>query len=236
GGGGKKGGGGGNLTALPTSACAAPVGPSDAKYIVASDLPLQGAGRAQTEEMVKAIEFVLKQRNYTAGKYKVQYQSCDDSTAQTGAWDSAKCASNARNYADNSSVLGVEGTFNSGCAKIEIPVLNRAQPGPLAMISPANTAIGITHGGAGAEAGEPDKYYPTGTRNYARVVAADDFQGAADALYAQSLGLKKVFVLNDKQTYGYGVAFAMRKSLQKLGITVTGFQGWDKSSSSYEAL
>ena len=75
GGGGKKSGKGGKLTALPTSACAKPVGPSDAKYIVASDLPLQGAGRAQTEEMVKAIEFVLKQRNYTAGKYKVQFPS-----------------------------------------------------------------------------------------------------------------------------------------------------------------
>jgi len=186
--------------------------------------------------MVKAIQFAIKGRNYKAGKYKVAYQSCDDSTAQTGAWDSAKCASNARNYADDKSVIGVIGTCNWGCAKSEIPVENRAQPGPRGMVSPANTAIGITHGGPGAEAGEPDKYYPTGTRNYIRVVAADDFQGAADALYAQSLGLKKIFVLNDKQTYGFGVAFAMRRSLQKLGITVTGFQGWDKSSSSYEAL
>ena len=236
GGGGNDGGGGGKLTALPTSACGAMQGASDADFLVASDLPLQGAGRAQTEEMVKGMQFVLKQQDYKVGKYTVAYQSCDDSTAQTGGWDSAKCASNARSYADDESVIGVVGTFNSGCAKIEIPVLNRVQPGPLAMVSPANTAIGITHGGAGAEPGEPDKYYPTGTRNYVRVVAADDFQGAADALYAKSLGLKSVFVLNDKQTYGFGVAFAMRKSLQKLGLDVPGFQGWDKNASSYEAL
>jgi len=95
GGGKKSGGGGGNLSTLPSSACTALQGPSDADYIVASDLPLQGAGRAQTEEMVKAIQFAIKGRNYKAGKYKVAYQSCDDSTAQTGAWDSAKCASNA---------------------------------------------------------------------------------------------------------------------------------------------
>jgi branched-chain amino acid transport system substrate-binding protein len=232
----KSGGGGGGLSALPASACTSTQGPSDAKFIVASDLPLQGAGRAQTDEMVKAIQFVLKGRNYTAGKYKVAYQSCDDSTAQTGAWDSAKCASNARSYVDTKKVIGVVGTFNSGCAKIEIPVENRANPGPLGMVSPANTAIGLTHSGPGADAGEPDKYYPTGTRNYIRVVAADDFQGAADALWAKHLGLKSVFVLNDKQTYGYGVAFAMRKSLKKVGIKVPGFQGWDKSSSSYEAI
>ena len=58
------------------------------------------------------------------------------------------------------------------------------------MISPANTYVGLTHSGPGTAAGEPDKYYPTGKRNYIRIVAADDFQGAADALLTQQLGLK----------------------------------------------
>jgi branched-chain amino acid transport system substrate-binding protein len=237
GGGGKKKTGGGGAT-LPASACG-PLyyeGSGDPDYIVASDLPLQGAGRAQTSEMVQAIKFEIKQRDFKAGDYKIGFQSCDDSTAQTGAWDSAKCASNARAYADADNVIGVIGTFNSGCAKIEIPVANRAPDGPLGMVSPANTAIGITHGGPGAEPGEPDKYYPTGKRNYIRVVAADDFQGAADALWAKQLHLKSVYVLNDKQTYGYGVAFAMRKSLLKVGLKVPGFVGWDKNASSYESL
>ena len=91
-------------------------------------------------------------------------------------------------YAQNSSVVGVIGTFNSGCAEIIVPVLNRASNGPIAMVSPANTYVGLTHGGPGTVAGEPGKYYPTGKRNYARVVAADDYQGAADAMLAKSLG------------------------------------------------
>jgi branched-chain amino acid transport system substrate-binding protein len=230
----------GNVTALPSSSCSSIYyeGSGSPDYIVASDLPLQGAGRAQTSEMVEAIKFALKQRNFTAGKYHIGYQSCDDSTAQTGGWDSAKCASNARGYASNSSVIGVVGTFNSGCAKIEVPVLNRANPGPVAMVSPANTGVGLTMSGksVGAEPGEPDKYYPTGKRNYARVVANDSIQGPADAVYANDLGIKKVFVLNDKQTYGYGVAFTFRSAAKKLGMDVVGFQGWDAKQSSYEAL
>ena len=79
-------------------------------------------------------------------------------------------------------MVGVIGTFNSGCAEIIIPVLNRAANGPIAMVSPANTYVGLTHKGPGTSAGEPGKYYPTGKRNYVRVVAADDYQGAADAL------------------------------------------------------
>src|SRR6266540_2835304 len=176
--------------------------------------------------MTKAIGFILKQHGNKAGKYSVAYQSCDDSTAQAGKWDSGKCSQNANAYAQNKAVIGVIGTFNSGCAEIVIPTLNRAPSGPLGMVSPANTYVGLTHSGPGTAAGEPQKYYPTGKRNYIRIVAADDFQGAADAVLAKQLGVKSVFILNDKQAYGYGVAFAMRKSLQKVGIGVVGFQGW----------
>jgi branched-chain amino acid transport system substrate-binding protein len=152
--------GGGNVTALPASSCSSIYyeGSGQPDFIIASDLPLQGAGRAQTTEMVEAIKFALKSRNFEAGGKQIGYQSCDDSTAQAGAWDSAKCASNARAYAGNKSVIGVVGTFNSGCAKIIVPVLNRANPGPMPMVSPANTSPGLTTDGPGAEPGEPDKY------------------------------------------------------------------------------
>ena len=157
-------------------------------------------------------------------------------TAQAGKWDSGKCSANANAYAQNSSVIGVIGTFNSGAAEIIVPVLNRAPNGPIAMVSPANTYVGLTHRGPGTAAGEPGKYYPTGKRNYVRVVAADDYQGAADALLAKSLGVKKVFILNDKEAYGLGVATNFKNAATKLGIKVVGFTAWDGKASSYEAL
>ena len=104
------------------------------------------------------------------------------------------------------------------------------------MISPANTYVGLTHGGPGTSAGEPGKYYPTGKRNYARVVAADDYQGAADAILAKSLGIKKLFLLNDKEAYGLGVATNLRNAAVKLGIKPVGFTAFDAKASSYEAL
>jgi len=186
--------------------------------------------------MTRAVQFVLKAHNWKAGKYSLAYQSCDDATAQAGKWDSGKCSANANAYAQNSSVVGVIGTFNSGCAEIIVPVLNRASNGPIAMVSPANTYVGLTHPGPGTAAGEPGKYYPTGKRNYARVVAADDYQGAADALLAQSFKLKKVFILNDKEAYGQGVATNFKNAATKLGIKIAGFTAWDGKASSYEAL
>jgi len=222
-------------TPLPASSCSA-IQNAGGKYLIASDLPLEGSGRTQTSQMTRAIAFILKAHQWKAGKYSVAYQSCDDATAQAGKWDSGKCSANANAYAQNSSLVGVLGTFNSGCAEIIIPVLNRASNGPVAMVSPANTYVGLTHPGPGTAAGEPGKYYPTGKRNYARVVAADDYQGAADALLAQSLGVKKVFILNDKEAYGQGVATNFKNAAVKLGIKVAGFTAWDGKASSYEAL
>jgi branched-chain amino acid transport system substrate-binding protein len=244
GGGGKKGGGGtttstGGATALPASSCPGGIyyqGSGKPQFIVPSDLPLQGSGRTQTIQMTDAIKFIFKQRNFKAGKYTVGYQSCDDSTAQAGKWDSGKCSTNANAYARNQGVIAVIGTFNSGCAEIIIPKLNTAPNGPVGMASPANTYVGLTHKGPAIAAGEPDKYYPTGKRNYIRLVAADDFQGAADALLTQQLKYKSVFILNDKEAYGLGVARDYQNAANKLGIHVAGFEAWDPKASSYEAL
>jgi len=231
--------GGAEVTALPSSSCTALEygGDGDPDYLIASDLPLQGSSRTQTEQMVAAIRFELEQRQWKAGDYNIAYQSCDDATAQAAKWDSGKCSANANAYAANDAVIAVIGTFNSGCAAIEIPVLNEAPDGGIAMMSPANTYPCLTVNLPGAcEATEPDKYYPAGTRNYARVAPADDYQGAFVAEFMQKQGIKSVYILNDKEAYGLGVATTTRKAVESLGIEVKGFEAWDPKASSYEAL
>ena len=150
---------------LPSSSCGQVFykGSGSPQYLIATDLPLQGAGRAQLLAMGQAVRFVLeKQFNFKAGNHTIGYQECDDSTAQTGAWDPAKCSSNARAYAAERTLLGVLGTFNSGCAKLIVPILNRAPGGAVAMVSSANTNVGLTHGAPWNSPGEPKIYYPTG--------------------------------------------------------------------------
>jgi branched-chain amino acid transport system substrate-binding protein len=225
---------------LPSSSCASLFykGSGQPQFIIASDLPLQGAGRAQNIAMQKAIQYVLDtQYHFKAGKYTVGYQGCDDSTAQSGAWDPGKCTANGNSYATDKSVVGVLGTFNSGCAKLIVPLLNRAPGGPVAMLSVANTAVGLTHFAPWNDKGEPNIYYPTGKRNYARIAASDDFQGPAAALLLKKINhIKSVYVVHDNQTFGKGVANAFRAKAASLGIKVLGFDPWDPKATSYEAL
>jgi branched-chain amino acid transport system substrate-binding protein len=233
-GGGGTGGGGDAAEAVNAQTCDDPVG--NGEFMIVSDLPLQGASRLQTVQMVNAIRYVLEQHNFRAGDVTLSYQSCDDSSAQAGKWESAICSSNANAYARNPDVIGVIGTFNSGCAQIEIPILNRAPGGAVAMVSPANTWPGLTVAGPGTAPGEPDKYYPTGTRNYARVVAIDDAQAAANVQFMQDQGVKSVYILNDKEAYGLGVASYLQTSAEAAGIEVKGFAAWDPRQSNYQSL
>ncbi|MEO8394819.1 MAG: branched-chain amino acid ABC transporter substrate-binding protein, partial [Chloroflexota bacterium] len=78
------------------------------------------------------------------------------------------------------------------------------------MVSPANTNPGVTD---------------RGLKTVNRVCGRDDAQGAVGANMALALGIKSVYVLNDTQTYGVGVATAFRDNAEALGIEITGFEG-----------
>ena len=217
GGGGDSGGGGGGGEA-PTAK-------------IVSDLPRQGANRAQTTTMVNAINLAIDERNGKAGDIKIEYESLDDATAQAGQWDAAKCAENAQSAAQDEEIIGWIGPFNSGCAAVEIPILNEAG---MAMISPANTYTGLTK--PTPDESEPDKYYPTGERNYARVIVTDVQQGQAGASFMDDEGVETVFILDDRETYGKGVADEFQTAAEDLGIEVIGREGIDGSAPNYRSL
>ncbi|CAB4590686.1 unannotated protein [freshwater metagenome] len=204
---------------------------------ISTDLPLQGSSFDSNDSTNKAIALYLKQIKYKAGKYTVKLKVYDNATAAKGGWDDAKCAANAQAHVANKSEVAVMGTYNSGCAKIIVPILNQAPGGAMTMISNANTNPGLTKVW---NPGEPDVYYPKGIRNYARVCTTDDIQGAAAAQFAKSIGVKSVYVLNDTQTYGQGVGQAFTTEAKKIGLTVLSSgaygEGWDAKQSSYEAM
>jgi branched-chain amino acid transport system substrate-binding protein len=221
-----------STTSPGTSTATTAAGSGNTVKIISS-FPLTGSSVGQTQTIINGIKQALEEAKSSAcdGKLKIDYESLDDATAASGKWDAAREAENANKAVGDPNVVAYIGTFNSGAAKIAIPILNQAN---LVMVSPANTAVGLTK--AGGEPGEPGKYYPTGKRNYARVVPADDLQGLAGANWAKSLGAKKVFVLDDQEIYGKGLADVFEASAKKLGMQVLGHEGIDSKATDYKAL
>ncbi len=218
-------------TAAGTGAAAAPSGET---LIIGTDLPLQGASADASADTNLAIRLLLKKVANKAGAYNVDIKEYDNSTAAKGGWDDATCTANANAHVTNKAEVAVMGTYNSGCAKLEVPILNQDPTGPMLMISHANTNPGLTKAW---DPGEPDKFYPTGVRNYGRIIATDDFQGAAGAEFAaKELLVKNCYVLNDAQTYGQGVAKAFVDAAPGVGITIIANDAWDSKQTNYTAL
>jgi branched-chain amino acid transport system substrate-binding protein len=186
-----------------------------------SSIPLQGPTAADYQTIVDSIRMALADRQNRAGRFKIEYISLDDAAKQTGKWDASHEQANARRAAADPAAVAYIGTVNSGAAKVSIPILNRAQ---LAMISPANTYPGLTKTDA-ALSGEPYIYSPLGpdSRNYCRDVTTDDIQGSAGALYAkQQLNAKSVYVFDDTELYGHGIAQIFVNKAKEQGLNVLG--------------
>jgi branched-chain amino acid transport system substrate-binding protein len=199
---------------------------------VYSSLPLQGASRPQTTAMVDGIKLALEQAGGKAGNVTVKYTSLDDSTAQAGTWTPEATQANAQKVAQDDSAIAYIGEFNSGASAISIPILNEV---PIAQISPANTAVGLTTDEPGADKGEPDKYYPTGSRHYMRIVPKDTIQGAALASLMNEDGCTSVYILNDKEVYGGGLARNIEAAAGEIGLEVAGNEGIDPKAPNFRS-
>jgi branched-chain amino acid transport system substrate-binding protein len=200
---------------------------------VYSSYPLQGAGRAQSEAAVNGAKLALEQAGGKAGDISVKYVPLDDATAQAANWTPEQVSANARKAAQDKSTAVYLGEFNSGGSAVSIPILNEAG---IAQISPSNTAVGLTTNEPGATPGEPDKYYPTGQRTFARIVPKDTIQGAALATLMKEDGCTKVQLLNDKEVYGAGLARNVEASAKAQGLTVTSNEAIDKNAANYRSL
>lgn len=199
---------------------------------IVSSLPKTGSANAQATSIGNGIRMAIHEAGGKVGDITVTYEDLDDASPARGAWDPAVEAANADRAIQNPRVIAYIGPYNSGAAKISMPKLNQAG---LAMISPAASAPGLTKPGLG-EPNEPAVYRPSGKINFFRVVPADDLQGDVAANWAKELGVKKVFVLHDGELYGRGVATVFKKSSEKIGLQVLGFDKIDPKASNYRSL
>ena len=217
-------------TATTSGATTPPAGDGGTIKIVSS-MPRTGLSKTQTDDVVAGIELALEQRGGKAGNFTIEYIDKDDATAQAGKWVAEVEAANATEAANDPDVMVYIGTFNSGAAKVAIPILNKAG---LAMVSPANTAPELTK--AGFDDTTLNGLYTSGPRNYFRVVTADDVQGAAGANWAQKLGFKNAYILNDQEVYGKGVANVFERQFKANGGNVIANEGIDPKQPEFRSL
>jgi branched-chain amino acid transport system substrate-binding protein len=196
-------------------------------------VPLQGPSAVSGTSVVNGAELALARSHDSIGRYRIVLRALDDATAARAEWDPGQTTTTARAAVRDPTAVGYIGDLDSGASAISLPILNR---GGIAQISPTSTAVGLTSSGPGAAPGEPEKYYPTGTRTFARVAPNDSVQAAAQVSLQQSYGCTRTFVLDDGEVDGEDMAISFDLAARSTTLQVIGTQQYAQRAANYTAL
>jgi branched-chain amino acid transport system substrate-binding protein len=198
-----------------------------------SSAPAFGPSAVGAQAMLNGERLALEQIGGRIGRFRIVFKALDDSTVQRGRADPGQTTLNARQAAADPTTVGYLGEFDSGASAVSIPILNRAG---IPQLSATNTAVGLTSSAPGASPGEPQKYYPTGIRTYARLVPNDSVEAAAQVKLQKAQGCSRTFVLEDGSVDGSEGAASFQLAARSGGLPLVGLQEFDPRATDYSGL
>ena len=183
-----------------------------------SSLPLQGPSAGISAQIVNGEKLALSQAGGRVGPFRVSYVSLDDSNPASGRWSPDATVADAKMAAQDTSTIAYLGEYNSAATALSLPLINAAG---ILQISPSSPYIGLT---SSLDAGqdEPGRFYPSGRRTFGRLIPGDPGQAAAQVHLMQSLGVHKVYVVDDQDPFEVPLAEIVAADARRAGITVAG--------------
>ena len=210
------------LAALPALAGCGGVGVSGAsetagnQLAIYSSLPLQGPSAATSAEIVNGERLALSRAHGHVGSLRVGYVSLDDANPRTGELDPSATSTDAKTAAQDTSTIAYLGELGSAATAVSLPLINAAG---ILQVSPGSPYIGLT---SSRDAGqdEPERFYPSGKRNFGRLQPGDPAQASAQAQLMRSLHVRKLFVLDDQDPFEIPLAELVATEAQRAGVAV----------------
>jgi len=208
---------------------------------IATDFPVSGKDASSGKPSENGAHLAVDQANSnnTIPGYTLQFVPKDDVGLASGAHDPATGKANVTALIGDALVAGIVGPFNSGVAQAEMPIANQNS---IALISPSNTFPCLTENSAASQCNGQgndiiNQVRPTGTVTYFRIPTTDDHQGqvGAQVLYS-TLKAKKVWVVDDAESYGIGLAKYFIYNFKQLGGTVLNHSSEPGTTTSFTGL
>jgi branched-chain amino acid transport system substrate-binding protein len=203
------------------------------RLTIFESVPLHGASEPDGEAVLNGAQLALDRIGGRIGRYRVHVRVLDDASATTGRWDPGQTEADARIAASDRTTIGYIGDLDSGASAISIPLLNREG---IAQISPTSTAVGLTTDTPGSSPGEPEKYYPTGRRTFARVIPNDAAGAAAQVAIEQQLGCSRTYVAEDEEVDGIDFATTFAAAAKTAGLNVVATQSYETGAANYTSF
>jgi branched-chain amino acid transport system substrate-binding protein len=196
-----------------------PAAPIGKRLTVYTSLPLQGPLSVQAYEVLDGERLALQDARRRVGRFRVDLVSLDDSGGR-GRWEPGVTAVNARIADKDPRTIAYIGDYDSGATAVSLPANNLAG---ILQVSPMSPYVGLTSSFEAGQ-GDPERFYPTGKRNFVRLLPGDAVQGAAQVALMRSLGVGSVYVLADSEPFGAPLAGIVASDARLAGLEVKGEQ------------
>jgi branched-chain amino acid transport system substrate-binding protein len=182
-----------------------------------SSMPLQGPSAAISEEIVNGERLALSQAGGQIGPLKIGYVSLDDANPQSGGLDPSATATDAKTAAQDTSTIAYLGEYGSEATAVSLPLINAAG---ILQVSPGSPYIGLT---SSLDAGqdEPERFYPSGKRNFGRLQLGDRAQAVAQAKLIHALGVSKLYVVDDQNPFEVPLATLVGSEAEREGVALS---------------
>jgi len=191
---------------------------SGKQLAVYSSLPLQGPMAPISAEIVDGEKLALAQAGGHVGPFSVAYVSLDDADPTSGKLDPGATATDAKMAAQDASTIAYLGDYDSAATAVSLPLINAAG---ILQVSPASPYVGLT---STLDAGqdEPQRFYPTGVRTFARLQGGDPAQAAAQIQLLRLLGVRRLYVIDDQDPFVMPLARMVSAQAESAGVRVLG--------------
>lgn len=177
--------------------------------------PLTGDQAQIGGDMCRGAQLAVEEANQKGEiipGFKLEFISSDDQH------NPAQAVNVAKKFVADADVIAVVGHFNSSCTKPASAVYNEAR------------MTQITAGSTNPELSRQ------GFDTFFRVAASDDVQGPRGAQYAHKLQAQRIYIIDDKTTYGKGLADEFSKEAKKLGLNILGHESITQGDKDFTPL
>jgi branched-chain amino acid transport system substrate-binding protein len=178
-------------------------------------LPRDGVAAPAARAVETGARMALADSGGQAGGLPIRLRALSTTEDGEQFWDPALVNANAERAASDPSSIAYLGELSLGASAISMPTLNDAR---LLQVSPEDGLTSLTSTPPGRLRSMPERLWPSGERNFVRLVPRDLLQAETLVELLAERGVERPALVFDQEVYGRELAAQIISRLRRAGL------------------
>jgi branched-chain amino acid transport system substrate-binding protein len=193
--------------------------PGEGALTIYTSLPMQGASARAAQAVAAGQRLALADHDGRAGGRKIRLVALDSSKPDGLTWDPSLVERNAKLATRDASTIAYLGELDRGGSAVSLPVTNAKG---ILQIAPLDGLTSLTQEQPAGPRGGPERFYPSDSRTFTRLVPVDLMQATTLVDWARERGARSIAIVHDDRIWGRAIAgqAVFVAAARKLPVTI----------------